>query len=287
MTSQPAISSSGSKHRPQNPAAWSVYSPPGSLSPLLLLLSEPFYRLRVLESTRTYSADLRAQLRYGYDRHYLAAAAGSTNSISFVSGLYMSSVASEVQPVSSRAAKRGAKIPAVSCASHKHSTRPVLPAQYREEVGVRLGVVALITCAGDEDNSVHAAAFDLVQLSVAYVPATTATSALRFGHTASALRSTAPVPQGVRSRYSALCRPTCPCIRSSPCSHLPDKLKQPGCVCLYAAFIYIRPGSGSTGGNIRGTLVGEPGSPIRLRSSPGISSAVTDILPPSLRAACP
>ena len=39
----------------------------------------------------------------------LPPAAGSTNSISPVSGLYIISVASEVQPVSSLAAKRGAK----------------------------------------------------------------------------------------------------------------------------------------------------------------------------------
>ena len=39
----------------------------------------------------------------------LPPAAGSTNSMALVSGLYISSVASEVQPVSRQAAKCGAK----------------------------------------------------------------------------------------------------------------------------------------------------------------------------------
>lgn len=49
----------------------------------------------------------------------------------------------------------------------------------------------------------------------------------------------------------------------------------------------MRPGSGSTGGNMRGTLVGEPGSPMRPRSRPGMSSAVRTVIFAFLAASLP
>ena len=102
----------------------------------------------MLECTRTYGANLRAQYRNGYDGHDLAA--GCRLHKLYVRSLRVIDDLGGVTGAAGFRACRKAvgKITAVGGAAHEHGRGLILPAEHIVEAGIGLSVVALIAALG-------------------------------------------------------------------------------------------------------------------------------------------